>query len=91
MGNIICKYEEKILSLMKKGINYNQILAKELKIKPNTLIELLKKLEKQRFIVSFRLKENNKKIYILTSRATLLLNYYKDLRKFKIKYKEFLK
>jgi len=88
---VVCKHEEKILICVKNGINYNEKISKELKIKPNALIVLLNKLKKERMVLSVREKKFNKRIYFLTSRGSLLLNYYKDLEKFRKKYLQFIK
>tara|TARA_Y100000310_G_C20471582_1_gene710326 strand:- start:209 stop:931 length:723 start_codon:yes stop_codon:yes gene_type:complete len=54
-----------ILMLIKERINYNEALAKKLKIKPSTIIDQLKYLEKRKYIISKREKRFNRKIYSL--------------------------
>ena len=54
-----------ILMLIKEEINYNEILAKKLKIKPSTIIEQLKHLEEHKYITSKREKRFNRKMYSL--------------------------
>ena len=65
-----------------------ELLQRDLKIKPTTLIEQLKDLEKEKFIVGERMKKFNMKKYYLTRKGLLLFNYFKDLHKFELKYKE---
>ena len=83
-----------ILSLIQyEKHNYLTILAKDLGKKNNTLIDYLKKLEKQDIIKkdNKQKEQYNIKRYILTKKGFLLLNYFKELHNFDLKYKDILK
>lgn len=84
------KNTERIISLIYVNRNYLQLLSRDLKIPPTTLIGQLKKLEKEKFIVGKRVKRFNIKKYSLTRKGLLLFNYFRDLHKFELKYKEII-
>ncbi len=60
---VINPQDFRIITLIFEGKNYNEILAKELNIKPSSLFEQLKYLEEKKFIISERKKKHNKKTY----------------------------
>jgi len=52
-----------ILFNIATGVNYNEILSKELKTEPNALIQHLKRLKKEHFIIGKKGGKFNKNIY----------------------------
>lgn len=77
---VINKKDFEILCLIYQGKNYNEVIAGELKVKPASVIEHLKFLEKEGFLISKKEKKQfNKKIYSINKKR-IAQEYAKDLR-----------